>query len=222
MPDEPRFRMTIDLNVLDHLADGLYSSVAAVLTEAVANAWDADARDVRIDLNIENDRIAISDDGIGMDENAVNNRYLRVGYRRRADGETSPSGRTVMGRKGIGKLSLFSISDLIEVHTKTDGGDSVGLRVDAARLRQAMQGGLAEYNPEPVTCNDVEFDAGHGTRIVMTRLKRGRLREIAPESLRRRLARRFSVIGSADFRVFINDTEVTAADREDLKFVEYL
>jgi len=27
------YRMTIDLNVLDHLADGLYSSVAAVITE---------------------------------------------------------------------------------------------------------------------------------------------------------------------------------------------
>lgn len=36
--NEHPYRMTIDLNVLDHLADGLYSSVAAVITETVANA----------------------------------------------------------------------------------------------------------------------------------------------------------------------------------------
>jgi hypothetical protein len=39
----PTFEMTVDLNVLDHLGINLYSNIAAVLTEAVANAWDADA-----------------------------------------------------------------------------------------------------------------------------------------------------------------------------------
>jgi len=33
--------MTIDLNVLNHLGIKLYSSIPAVLSEAVANAWDA-------------------------------------------------------------------------------------------------------------------------------------------------------------------------------------
>ena len=108
--DHP-YRMTIDLNVLNHLADGLYSSVAAVLTEAVANAWDADSKKAQIILDIGNDRISIIDDGIGMDKDAVNDRYLRVGYRRREEGDRSPGGRRVMGRKGIGKLSLFSIAD---------------------------------------------------------------------------------------------------------------
>ena len=88
---EHPFRMTIDLNVLDHLADGLYSSVAAVITETVANAWDADATEVKIGLDIAGDRIEIVDDGLGMDPNAVNDRYLRVGYRRRKEGESASS-----------------------------------------------------------------------------------------------------------------------------------
>src|SRR5690606_16024701 len=33
----PTFEMTVDLNVLDHLGINLYSNIAAVLTEAVAN-----------------------------------------------------------------------------------------------------------------------------------------------------------------------------------------
>lgn len=37
------YRMTVYLSVLDHLGIDLYSNNTAVLTEAVANAWDADA-----------------------------------------------------------------------------------------------------------------------------------------------------------------------------------
>ncbi|MBX3375238.1 MAG: ATP-binding protein [Phycisphaeraceae bacterium] len=221
MSDSP-FRMTVDLNVLDHLADGLYSSVAAVLTEAVANAWDADATRVTIDLAIEQDRISIEDDGVGMDVAAVNERYLRVGYRRRAEGDATPGGRSVMGRKGIGKLSLFSIADLIEIQTKAADTEPAGLRIAAEALRQAMASRSPEYKPESITVPDDAFVAGHGTRITVTSLKHARLREVAPESLRRRLARRFSIIGSAGFQVHVNGTAVTIADREDLRFVEYL
>jgi HSP90 family molecular chaperone len=137
--NEHQYRMTIDLNVLDHLADGLYSSVAAVITETVANAWDADATEVRIDLNISGDRIEIVDNGIGMDLYAVNERYLRVGYRRRREGDTTPGGRSVMGRKGIGKLSLFSIADLIEIQTQANGAEPAGLKIISSDLRRAME-----------------------------------------------------------------------------------
>ena len=220
--NEHPYRMTIDLNVLDHLADGLYSSVAAVITETVANAWDADATEVRIDLDISGDRIEIVDNGIGMDLYAVNERYLRVGYRRRRDGDTTPGGRSVMGRKGIGKLSLFSIADLIEIKTQANGAEPAGLKIISSDLRRAMETGLSVYNPEPVAVSQGTFVNEHGTLILASSLKRNRLREMAPESLRRRLARRFSVIGSDGFRVFVNGVEVTATDREDLKFIEYL
>lgn len=40
------YKMTLDLNVLNHLGINLYSNVAAVLTETVANAWDADVSSV--------------------------------------------------------------------------------------------------------------------------------------------------------------------------------
>jgi hypothetical protein len=214
--------MTVDLNVLDHLADGLYSSVAAVLTEAVANAWDADAKKVEIQLDIENDKISVTDDGIGMDRQAVNERYLRVGYRRRKEGDKTASGRSVMGRKGIGKLSLFSIAEIIDLQSKALGKPPEALRINYAQLRGAMEIKSPAYYPTPISIRDEDIDYEHGTKILVSSLKKNRLQEMAPESLRRRLARRFSIIGSESFRVFVNGGEVTAADREDLKFVEYL
>ncbi len=216
------YKMRVDLNVLDHLADGLYSSVAAVLTEAVANAWDADATEVSIDVDITGDTISIVDNGIGMDERAINDQYLLVGYRRREEGEVTGKGRLVMGRKGIGKLSLLSIANVIEVKSKKSDKDSIGLRITVSGLREAMEERRPEYNPEPIFARNEEFEKGHGTKIRLTELKRERLRDIDPSSLRRRLARRFSVIGSEDFRVMVNGVEVTPADREDLKFVEYV
>ena len=212
--------MTVDLNVLDHLADGLYSSLAAVLTEAVANAWDADASKVAVDLG--DDTLTITDNGVGMTQTDVNDRYLRVGYRRRNDGDASPGGRAVMGRKGIGKLSLVSIADTITVVTKKKGSAAVGLQIEVPELRAAMKRSEPQYEPRALTEEEVDFDGDSGTRITASALKKGRLREASPVSLRRRLARRFSVIGSEDFDVAVNGESVGPSDREDLKFVEYL
>ena len=115
---EQKYRMTLSLNVLNHLGVGLYSNVPAVLSEVIANAWDADAKLVSVEIDNQNRRIIIQDDGHGMSVADANAKYLTVGYSRREDGGAkTPSGRPVMGRKGIGKLSLFSIANAVEVHS---------------------------------------------------------------------------------------------------------
>jgi len=93
--------MRLSLSVLDHLP--------AVISEVVANSWDAYATKVTIDIDRDSGRITVADDGIGMTHSDLNDRFLFVGYRRREDQPTkSAKGRHVMGRKGIGKLSLFA------------------------------------------------------------------------------------------------------------------
>ena len=79
----PPYEMTVDLNVLNHLGINLYSNSPAVLAEAVANAWDADAEIVRIEIHTDPDRIVILDDGHGMSRIDINEKFLRVGHRRR-------------------------------------------------------------------------------------------------------------------------------------------
>src|SRR5690606_22779715 len=138
----PTFEMTVDLNVLDHLGINLYSNIAAVLTEAVANAWDADAETVAIRVDPHNEWIEIEDDGVGMDVGDLNGKYLRVGYRRRDEdpthGSVTAKGRKVMGRKGLGKLSLFSIAEVIEVQSAKDGQKS-GFLMTVKGIHDAVQ-----------------------------------------------------------------------------------
>lgn len=74
--NEPKFQMSINLQVLNHLGLNLYSNTSAVLSEVVANAWDADAKKVSITIN--GDSITIADNGIGMNLSDINNKYLRV------------------------------------------------------------------------------------------------------------------------------------------------
>ena len=94
-----KYKMAISENVLCHLGIGLYSNIPAVLSETVANAWDADAGLVEINTDYDNDLITIQDDGHGMTGDDANDKYLHVGCDRRKNGGTTAGGRIVMGRK---------------------------------------------------------------------------------------------------------------------------
>ena len=204
---EDTYTMTVSLNVLKHLGIGLYSNVPAVLSEAVANAWDADAEKVEINIDPAKGRIAIRDDGHGMSVSDANRRYLEVGYDRRKDGGSkTPKGRLVMGRKGVGKLSLFSIAKTVEVHSAKDG-ERHGFKMEVAGIEEAA-GEDKSYHPMPLQEGHVD----QGTYLVLTDMKR-RLGQSVPP-LRRRLARRFSIIGAEHgFAIELNGEPVTVEDR---------
>ncbi|MCR9086368.1 MAG: ATP-binding protein [Rhodobacteraceae bacterium] len=212
------FEMSVDLNVLNHLGIKLYSSIPAVISEAVANAWDADASLVRI--QVSKSEIAILDDGHGMTVDDINSKFLTVGYQRRKDGHAlTPNGRRVLGRKGIGKLSLFSIANTIEVHSKKNGIHS-GLLLSLPEIQASIEAGEGTYKPRQTDTDD--FPSLTGTRIVIRDIRKATSH--APGPLRRRLARRFSELAqpASGFRVEVNGVEITSEDRQYFKKVEFL
>lgn len=212
------YTMSLDLSVLNHLGLNLYSNVAAVLAEAVANAWDADSPEVQISLDSRHDRIEINDSGRGMTIEDANNRFLNVGYNKRsAEGDLSPGGRALMGRKGIGKLSLFSIAHVVDVVSAKDGHRH-GFRMAVADIEQAILE-QRPYHPQPIALSELP-EIERGTHIRLSDLQRRATSQTA-SALRKRIARRFSVIGR-DFRVFINGAEVTIGDRDDLAKAQFL
>lgn len=220
--EERAFRLTISLNVLEHLGINLYSNVPSVLSEIVANSWDADATEVRINWDWEAGCIVIQDDGIGMTPDEVNSRFLNVGYRRR-DGQPGKTekGRRPMGRKGIGKLSLFSIAKIVQVETAKSGRKSAfRMRLDDIRKKIHQGNGHGTYEPEILSADEIDFD--HGTRIILNDL-RYRQTISTPKALRKRVARRFAIIGEKyGFRVHINDEEVHPSDRDYYDKIQYL
>lgn len=213
-----KFKMNIDLNILNHLGLNLYTNTTAVLSEVIANAWDADATSVEIECTQESDTIIIIDNGNGMNLSDINNKYLCVGYQKRERGEaiSTKFKRPVMGRKGIGKLSLLSIADTICIYTKKDGENNA-LCLSRQDIESQMGKSESEYCPTEIEFTDFKHDSG--TRIVISDIKKNISR--VPGALRKKLARRFSVI-SSNFSISINGSDVTIEDRDYLKKIQFL
>lgn len=226
--DAPKkYQMNISNTVLYHLGINLYSNIPAVLSEVVANSWDADATNVYVE--IETDKITITDDGHGMTLDDINDKYLLVGYPRRRHNETVTDcyKRKVMGRKGIGKLSLFSIAETVTVETLKKGEENQeDERNGFVMSKQAIDNHIAEknegpYEPESLSESEIEITES-GTRIVLTDLKK-RITKAHPNYLRKRLARRFSIIGTEDnFNVFVDGSRVEITDRDYFHKIQFL
>ena len=63
-----RFELKTTLSVLEDLGINNYTNAAAVLSEIVANAWDADASNVFVTVSGSGASrvMTIEDDGVGM------------------------------------------------------------------------------------------------------------------------------------------------------------
>ena len=215
-----RYQMGISLNVLNHLGLNLYSNTPAVLAEVIANSWDADAHNVDVQFDFENKTIKIVDDGHGMSVADINEKYLYVGYQKRSGNcLCTPGGRRPMGRKGIGKLSLFSIADKYSVYTLKEGGEKESFLMDADKIREVIKSedpsALSRYEPDRVKF-DESIDS-HGTIIDISKLKKMRLTKMTVNGLKKRIARRFGlniISDSEEFCIRINGVKVTWQDRD--------
>src|SRR3989442_9918484 len=128
MSSLPKFTMQFEPTTIEHLGLKLYVSLPPVIGELVSNAWDADAENVWVSLPAgsitDRSEIVVKDDGTGMDEQAVQEAYLRIGRNCRevlGRETTKIKKRPMMGRKGIGKLSAFGVADELEVRTVHHG-----------------------------------------------------------------------------------------------------
>ncbi len=213
--------MQVSMNTLQHLGMNLYSNVPAVLSEIVANAWDADASKVEINIDKQANTITIDDTGCGMTRDQVIDQFLVVGFqRRKMQGETTDKGRKPMGRKGIGKLSAFSVASVVDVFT-CSSTEKTAFRIDRNALRSENtrndnQSYLLEELqgwPDGLTT---------GTRIVLSDVEKN-LTEVTISALRRRIARRFTIIGPKyDFEVLVNGLKLKPEDRSYYNSLEYV
>lgn len=221
-----KYRMKIDSNVITHLGVNLYSNTPSVLSEIVANAWDADATKVRI--TISDQEITIEDDGCGMTAEDINDKYLNIGYRRREnDGAvTKKYKRKVMGRKGIGKLSAFSIAKNVSVLSQKNGEkNGFELNIDAIMDHVNQGKELEAFEPWEIGPEKISLSClnenGTGSMVILRGLKKNVTR--TPDALRKNLARRFGILGEKhNFEVEIDGEPVTIADRGYFDKIEFI
>ena len=215
---ENPYEMKFDIGTIKHLGLQMYSTLPPVIGELVANAWDANATKVEIiipeeQINEQTSEIIISDDGIGMSDEDIRNKYLIIGRDRRADEKTDvtpgKNGRKVMGRKGIGKFSAFGIAKEIDIES-VKNGETNHFLMNYDNLLAKADERIIQLPQLPAT-----GDVSKGTKITLRYITKFKNRRISIDIIRRGLARRFAVIGAQNkFEVVINGEPISPEDRD--------
>lgn len=208
------FEFEFSLEVLNHLGRGLYRNFATVVAEAISNSWDAEATEVRIFIKQGEKEMTISDNGKGMNEDDFQGKFLRVGYSRRDD-ENNKSKRKVLGRKGIGKLAMLSISEKVTVISRKKECEVIGGLIDNAeldgRIKDDSKYSLENF-PEELQSQISE----HGTYIKFEGIKET---VNNPELIKKYLAVLFNFSFSSpaeEFSIYVNDDKVSMDDLSEL------
>ena len=208
------FTFEISLSVLNHLGRSLYRSFATVLGEAISNSWDADAKNVHIYINRNQNGFFIKDDGDGMTAEDFQSKFLKIGYSKRKGGtRASAGGRPFIGRKGIGKLALLSCADKITVISKVEGGDYVGGVINNPKLDEAI---TEDLTPQEYTLEEwklatfAKYTAGHkhGAIIRFEGVKEGIRGSFPLLAKIIALYFRFSLLDPS-FNIFLNGKKIT-------------
>lgn len=215
------YTFNISLSILNHLGRNLYRSFITVLGEAISNSWDADAKNVKIDIDRDANLLVIKDDGDGMPEDDFQNKFLKIGYSKRKNNVSSTtSGRPFIGRKGIGKLALLSCAKRITVLTRTKDTDLVGGVIDNTGLDEAIKDDVSanEYNliePSNEVIDKYTKDFTKGTIIIFEDINDGIKNRI--EYIRKLVALyfRFSLLDKT-FNIILNGQEIKLEELSEL------
>ena len=216
---DDQFTFNISLAVLNSLGRNLYRNFITILGEAISNSWDADANNVRITIDKEKSEMIVVDDGEGMSSSDFRNKFLRIGYSKRAKKSNSQKGRPYIGRKGIGKLALLSCADRIVIVTKKSGEIATGGVIDNSELDKAIQDDKdhESYKLGKLSDEDMKLldKMEHGTLIKFIGLKNGIVNTL--DNIRKSIALyfRFSLVDES-FKIYVNGNEINLGDVKDL------
>ncbi len=211
---EREYKLELDPKILELLGPHLYTNIYYILAELIANAYDANAKNVYIIS--KSNSIIVEDDGIGMSYDDTK-RYLNVAEETRTtekDSYTEGKGklrRRKIGRKGVGKLSALSVSENVWVMSIKDGEKSGFILTRHVKADRIL---------EPLSEKDIKFDKikSHGTSIIMKEPHYGLNKSF--ETIKKNLLKIFPLIDK-NFKIHIiqdnKEMLINSFDREMIK-----
>lgn len=177
-----------------------YRSPEKALKELIDNAWDAEAKEVYVELPqpLTNEPVTVLDNGTGMTLIELQSEYLNIARNRRdRSGDYTPSlRRRVKGRKGIGKFAGLMIASSMKLETWARGKCSA-FEFDK-KLLESFEG-LPDM-PLEIIESEIN-DISHGTRITLSELHQN-LRFPNEQQLKQLLLAEYG--REDDFKISIN------------------
>ena len=173
--DELQFRVSAELKNI--LGRDLITSDNIAILELVKNSYDAHA--TKVEITFGNDSIVIADNGKGMSEDDINDKWLFIAYSAKSDGTEDDNYRSKIrrnfaGAKGIGRLSCDRLARYLTMNTVSEETGTLEiLKVDWARFenRQKDNIEIIPVEHESTNGNYVFPDNSiHGTSLNFTGL----------------------------------------------------
>ena len=175
--------------ILQLLGDELIGSPRLAVFELVKNAYDADAKTVRVVLN-NLDRpdasIIVHDDGDGMTLGIIRDIWLVPGHdhraRQRRAAKRTKLNRLPLGEKGVGRFAAHKLGNRIQLVTRATGQPECVVSIDWAEL--IRQPSLTDAVVQVITRDPAVFTGpATGTRITISELRerhwtRGQVRRL--------------------------------------------
>ena len=188
--------VTVDKSHIAVLGEKLYAESIELLRELVNNAFDADATEVRVEVSPE--RIAVADDGTGMDYDGLV-QYFNIGSPGKRVQNRSPRFHRVrIGQFGIGKFSSLTVARRFEVLTRR-GSFAARVVFD----KKAWEADKDAWSL-PFELLDASAREGDGTTVSLT----GLTRSFDPAEVEQRLITG-TPLRAEHFRVQLNGHPVT-------------
>lgn len=211
-----KLKLVFDPNTIEHLGISLYSKLPSVLSELISNSWDADADTVLINFQVDENgkEIHYTDDGNGMNFQELQDKYLVIGRNRRKDTEKQVSDvkkRKVIGKKGLGKLSVFGICDVIEVVSVKKG-----LKNHFKMSLEDIRNSKGEYEPEIIDKNKSTKDED-GTILYLKKIRRKS--DFDLDKIALSLSKKFLIFDEMKTSLYLNNSDEVPVTN-DLKFRE--
>jgi len=176
-------------NLEDVLSGVLVKSPIEAIKELVSNSYDADAQNVRIEIDEKNQTILVDDDGSGIDEKGLDD-FMRMADSNKLINPISPKGRKRIGKFGIAKVLLGFLGDSYSLDTWCNGFHRSGIE----KFRRKNRKGL-EYIDE-------KSDRVTGTSILIRKARHVGTNQLSMNSLKRALT--WEMPNKKDFSVFLN------------------
>lgn len=182
-------KFTVDTKLFRELGELLVGRESTAMAELIKNAYDADARLVRIYGeklgDPKNGLIAIQDDGIGMTLDIFERGFLTIAGRTKTEAEArSPIfKRRYTGEKGVGRLSAHKLASLLIAESHRWDGNRQDI-ADGLRSREGVLGQIdwdqiEEYDTldevaetDALQIKQLQNKTAAGTKLTLRRLRR--------------------------------------------------
>lgn len=183
-----------DKSHLSTIGERLYTQSLDLIRELVANAYDADATEVKV--NIVDSSITVEDNGLGMNKEGLK-QYFTIGSDYKKVNPISPKFKRLrIGEFGIGKFAVLSICDRFEIYTRAQTYAAT-LIFDKEDFEKRSDWNI------PLIEHEVKANHTTGTRISLFQIKK----PLSIFDIERHLINIFPLFDK-NFSIFVNEKKL--------------